>query len=165
MGEHWLRCSIGQVFNAYVRLLVLPGITDTQCELKMFDVEAAELLFPYLTIDGIAFDVELLVMARCAGYEILEVGILWHGRAESRMTASGDTVAFGGVLRIRKIPGRVETGNRRAEAQDFGSSSCLSPSRRGIPRSSSSSPSSIAAAPSPRSGRAASTPSEAPTRD
>ena len=39
------------------------------------------------------------------------------------------------------------------------------PSRQGIPRSSSSSPSSTAAAPFPRWGRAASIPSEAPTRD
>ena len=101
VDEHWLRYSIGRVFNVYVRLLVLPGITDTQCGFKLFSAEAAEVLFPRLTIDGIAFDVELLVMARRAGYEIREAGIEWHGRAESRVTVSGGASAFGDVLRIR----------------------------------------------------------------
>ena len=83
---------------------------DTQCGLKMFSAEAAEVLFPHLTIDGIAFDVELLVMARGTGYEILEVGIRWHRRAESRMTVSSGVVAFGGVLRIRENAGSGRYG-------------------------------------------------------
>jgi dolichyl-phosphate beta-glucosyltransferase len=101
VGEHWLRYSIGRVFNAYVRLLVLPGMTDTQCGFKLFRAAAAEVLFPRVTIDGLAFDVEVLVMARRAGYEIQEVGIEWHGRADSRVVVSRGAGAFADVLRIR----------------------------------------------------------------
>ena len=101
VGEHWLRYSIGRAFNAYVRLLVLPGMMDTQCGFKLFSAAAADVLFRHLTIDGFAFDVELLVMARRAGYEIREAGIEWHGRADSRVAASRGAGAFGDVLRIR----------------------------------------------------------------
>ena len=100
VGEHWLRYSIGRVFNAYVRLLVLPGITDTQCGFKLFSARAAEILFPRLTIEGFAFDVELLVMARRVGYQIREAGIEWHGRADSRVATLRGAGAFGDVLRI-----------------------------------------------------------------
>jgi glycosyltransferase involved in cell wall biosynthesis len=101
VGEHWLRHAIGRVFNSYVRLLVLPGITDTQCGFKLFSAQAADALFPGMTIKGFAFDVELLVMARRAGFEIREAGIVWHGRADSRVAVSRGAAAFGDVLRVR----------------------------------------------------------------
>lgn len=156
VGEHWLRHAIGRVFNGYVRLLVLPGITDTQCGFKLFSAQAADALFPRMTIKGFAFDVELLVMARRAGFEIREAGIVWHGRADSRVAVSRGAAAFGEVLRVRWNAWMGRYGTVRTSQP---------PSQRGIPRSSSSSPSSTAGAPSPRWGRAASAPSEAPTRD
>ena len=100
-GEHWLRYVIGRVFNVYVRALVLPGVADTQCGFKLLSAEAAEELFPRVTVGGFAFDVELLVLARHAGYEIREVGIEWHGRADSRVAVTRGAAAFGEVLRVR----------------------------------------------------------------
>jgi dolichyl-phosphate beta-glucosyltransferase len=140
VGEHWLRHLIGRVFNAHVRLFALPGIADTQCGFKLFSAEAAEALFPRLTISGFAFDVELLVMARQAGFEVRETGIVWHGRADSRVAVSRGAAAFGDVLRVRwnALTGR------------YGPRTSRPPSPQGIRRSSSSSPSSTAAAPSPR---------------
>ena len=140
VGEHWLRHLIGRVFNAHVRLFVLPGITDTQCGFKLFSAEAAEALFPRLTISGFAFDVELLVMARRAGYEIREAGIVWHGRVDSRVAVTRGAAAFGDVLRVRWNSWTGRYGPRTSRP----------PSPQGIRRSSSSSPSSTAAAPSPR---------------
>jgi dolichyl-phosphate beta-glucosyltransferase len=140
VGEHWLRHLIGRVFNAHVRLFVLPGIMDTQCGFKLFSAEAAEALFPRLTISGFAFDVELLMMARRAGFEIREAGIVWHGRPDSRVAVGRGAAAFGEVLRVRwnALTGR------------YGPRTSRPPSPPGIRRSSSSSPSSTAAAPSPR---------------
>lgn len=100
-GEHWLRYVIGRVFNRYVRTLVLSGIADTQCGFKLFSAAAAEDLFPRVTVGGFAFDVELLVLARRAGYEIREVGIAWHGRTDSRVAVTRGAAAFGDVLRVR----------------------------------------------------------------
>jgi dolichyl-phosphate beta-glucosyltransferase len=140
VGEHWLRHLIGRVFNAHVRLFALPGITDTQCGFKLFSAEAAGALFPRLTISGFAFDVELLVMARRAGFEIREAGIVWRGRADSRVAVSRGAAAFGDVLRI----------GWNAWTGRYGPRTSRPPSPQGIRRSSSSSPSSTAAAPSPR---------------
>ena len=140
VGEHWLRHLIGRVFNAHVRLFALPGIMDTQCGFKLFSAEAAEALFPRLTISGFAFDVEVLVMARRAGFDMRETGIVWRGRADSRVAVSRGAAAFGDVLRVRwnALTGR------------YGPRTSRPPSPQGIRRSSSSSPSSTAAAPSPR---------------
>ena len=100
-GEHWLRHLIGRVFNMYVRVLVLPGIADTQCGFKLVSAAAADDLFRRVTIGGFAFDVELLVLARYAGYEIREVGIVWHGRTDSRVAVSRGAAAFADVLRVK----------------------------------------------------------------
>lgn len=129
IGEHWLRHAIGRLFNYYVRLLVLRGITDTQCGFKLFSAQAADALFPRMTIKGFAFDVELLVMARRAGFDIREAGIVWRGRADSRVAVSRGAAAFGEVLRVRW---NAWTGRYGA------ATTCRPPSPRGIPRSSSS---------------------------
>lgn len=100
IGEHPMRHAIGRTFNRWVRLLVLPGLVDTQCGFKLFSASAAETLFPRLTIDGFAFDVELLVLARRAGFQIQEVGITWRGRAGSRVAVARGAAAFGDVLKI-----------------------------------------------------------------
>lgn len=117
-GEHWLRYLIGRVFNAYVRVLVLPGIADTQCGFKLVSAEAAEDLFRRLTVGGFAFDVELLVLARRAGYEIREVGIVWHGRTDSRVAVSRGAVAFADVLRVRWNAWSGRYGRRSAAGGD-----------------------------------------------
>ena len=114
-GEHWLRYLIGRVFNAYVRVLVLPGIADTQCGFKLVSAAVADDLFRRLTVGGFAFDVELLVLARRAGYETREVGIVWQGRTESRVAVSRGAAAFVDVLRIRWNAWTGRYGQRSAE--------------------------------------------------
>jgi hypothetical protein len=47
-----------------VRWLVLPGLQDTQCGFKCFRAEVAEIVFPLQTLDGMAFDAEVLFIAR-----------------------------------------------------------------------------------------------------
>jgi dolichyl-phosphate beta-glucosyltransferase len=155
VGEHWLRHLIGRLFNAHVRIFAIPGVMDTQCGFKLFSAEAAATLFPRLTISGFAFDVELLVMARRAGFDVREAGIVWRGRTNSRVAVWRGAAAFGDVLRVQwnALTGR------------YGPRTSRPPSPQGIRRSSSSSPSSKAAAPSPRWETGASGPSAAPTRD
>jgi dolichyl-phosphate beta-glucosyltransferase len=155
VGEHWLRHLIGRVFNAHVRIFAVPGISDTQCGFKMFSAEAADALFPRLTISGFAFDVELLVLARRAGFEVREAGIVWHGRTDSRVAVWRGAAAFGDVLRVwwNALTGR------------YGPRTSRPPSPQEIRRLSSSSPSSTAATPSPRWETEASGPSATPRRD
>ena len=85
IGEPRRRWLMGRVFNGFTRLLATPGIQDTQCGFKVFRKEAAEALFPAQTLDGFAFDAEILFLARKRGFETAEVGIEWHYRAESKV--------------------------------------------------------------------------------
>lgn len=101
VGEPWHRHVIGRVFNRIVRLLAVPDVQDTQCGFKLFAAAAVERIFPRLTIDGFAFDVEALFLAQQAGLDVREVGIVWHARADSRVGLWRGAGAFLDILRIR----------------------------------------------------------------
>jgi dolichyl-phosphate beta-glucosyltransferase len=60
-------------------------VADTQCGLKAFRADAADEIFRRQRLDGFAFDVEVLCLARAFGHRIVEVPIRWEHRAESRV--------------------------------------------------------------------------------
>ena len=99
-GEALRRRVSGRVFNALVRLIAVPGIQDSQCGYKLLSAEAVAALSPHLTIDGFAFDVEMLVLARLAGLDILEVGITCHCRHDSRVRFGPGAAAVVDLLRV-----------------------------------------------------------------
>ena len=101
IGEPWRRHAVGRAFNWLVQALLLPGVQDTQCGFKLFSAEAATALFPRTTIDGFAFDVEVLTLARRAGYRVCEVGIEWHCRSDSRVSVWRGATAFVDLFRVR----------------------------------------------------------------
>jgi dolichyl-phosphate beta-glucosyltransferase len=96
VGEPLVRHLTGRVFNFAVKRLVQAGIEDTQCGFKMFTARAAETIFPLVTIDGWAFDIEVLTIARRLGLRVVEVPIEWHYREDSRLSMGRDAV---GMLR------------------------------------------------------------------
>ena len=115
IGESRGRRVSGRIFNALVRMFAVPGIRDSQCGYKMMSAEAVTTLAPHLTIDGFAFDVELLYLARLAGFPIREVGITCHCRQDSRVRVRAGLASVLEVLRIR-MKGRPLDGQffRRA---------------------------------------------------
>lgn len=100
VAEPWIRHVIGRGFNLFAQMLVVPGISDTQCGFKLLSAAAVETICPHLTIDGFAFDVEMLALARRAGLPIQEVGITWHGNQDSRVALGRGAAAFLDVVRI-----------------------------------------------------------------
>lgn len=90
VGEPAYRHVAGRLFNLGVQTLVLPGIEDSQCGFKMFTAGAVRSIFPKVSVDGWAFDVEVLAIARAQGLRILELPIEWHYRAESRLNMLRD---------------------------------------------------------------------------
>jgi dolichyl-phosphate beta-glucosyltransferase len=93
---------MGRVFNFIVRTLAVHGFQDTQCGFKCFRREVALDLLPCQTIDGWAFDVELLYIAQRRGYRIIEVPVHWYYRANSRVSPIRDSInMLTEVLRIR----------------------------------------------------------------
>lgn len=55
---------LGNLANLFIQLIAVPGIWDTQCGFKAFDAAAAERIFGVATVDGWAFDIEALALAR-----------------------------------------------------------------------------------------------------
>ena len=103
IGEPFYRHFIGRVYNLLVRLLVLPGLQDTQCGFKCFSAEAAKAIFPLQRLEGWSFDVEVLTIARQLGFEIAEVPITWHYQPGSRMRLLGDSLQMAkDLLTIRQ---------------------------------------------------------------
>lgn len=78
------RVAAGRLFNWMMARLGLRGIVDWQCGFKAFTASAAEHVFQRVRTDGFGFDVELLLLARAAGYGIAEVPVNWTDRAGSK---------------------------------------------------------------------------------
>ncbi|MEI6290651.1 MAG: dolichyl-phosphate beta-glucosyltransferase [Chloroflexota bacterium] len=89
--EPGYRHLTGRIFNGLIRLLVLPGLHDTQCGFKMFRAEEAKVLFQRQTLTGWAFDVELLYIAGKHNYPILEIPIPWYFNPESKVNVLRDS--------------------------------------------------------------------------
>jgi dolichyl-phosphate beta-glucosyltransferase len=102
IGEPPYRHLMGRVFNGLVRLLLVPGVHDTQCGFKLFRAEVARDLLRRSrlyrdggeTISGprvTAFDVELLTIARLNGYRICSVPVVWSYGQGSKVRPARDT--------------------------------------------------------------------------
>jgi dolichyl-phosphate beta-glucosyltransferase len=96
------RHLMGRVFNGLVRVLLVPGVHDTQCGFKLFRAEVARDLLSrarlYRNAGQIisgprvtAFDVELLTIARLHGYPICPVPVVWSYGAGSKVRPARDT--------------------------------------------------------------------------
>lgn len=102
VGEPEYRHLMGRVFNFIVRLLAIPKIHDTQCGFKCFRREVAKDVFRFQTIDGWAFDVEVLFIALKRGYNLIEVPITWYYMPQSRVNPIKDSISMlVEVLRVR----------------------------------------------------------------
>ena len=95
------RRIIGRIFNRLVRILAVKDLADTQCGFKMFTAKAAADIFPYQTIPGFCFDVELLHIAQLRNYKIKEVAVNWHAEKGSKVNIVKDSLRmFFGILRV-----------------------------------------------------------------
>jgi dolichyl-phosphate beta-glucosyltransferase len=75
--QPWHREMLGRLFNLAVQILAMPGIWDTQCGFKLFRGDVADRLFKLQTLDGFAFDVEVLYLARKFRHRIVEIPVRW----------------------------------------------------------------------------------------
>jgi dolichyl-phosphate beta-glucosyltransferase len=60
--RRWMRTIASTVFRSCMTLLVSRQITDTQCGLKVFSNHAARRIFSRATVDGFAFDAEVVFL-------------------------------------------------------------------------------------------------------
>lgn len=99
--QHPLREAMGRTFNVIVRALVLGGIRDTQCGFKLFKGDAGRALFRNARVDGFAFDVEVLLLAK-GRYRVAEVPVVWRHVAESKVSPGLDAARmFVDIVRLK----------------------------------------------------------------
>ncbi len=77
--------ALGNMGNIFIRLLVVPGINDTQCGFKCFSDKFIKDVFPKLTINHWGFDIEILALANKFGYKIKSAPIIWKNKEDSNV--------------------------------------------------------------------------------
>jgi glycosyltransferase involved in cell wall biosynthesis len=95
------RRIIGRVFHTLVADLV-PGVADTQCGFKIFSDRAAEEIFSRLHTHGMAFDVEVLYLAKLHGFFVNEIPVRWVHNSDSRVRLFQDSLQM--ALDVLQIP-------------------------------------------------------------
>ena len=105
------RRVMGRAFNLLVQALLLPGVRDTQCGVKLFRRDAALAVFERCRSDGFAFDVEALALARRLGYRVAEVPVEWHNSRDSRVRPLVDVPRM--FLELLAIRRRCRAERRR----------------------------------------------------
>lgn len=94
MRQPRYRETMGKVFNLAVRLLVAPGIRDTQCGFKLFGQQVVQDIFPILRTDRFAFDVEIVALCLRRGFRVVEVPVRWYNDSRSRVNPVKDSAVM-----------------------------------------------------------------------
>ena len=118
IGSRWLpesillkaqprfRRFVSRCFHFIIELFFWMHIKDTQCPCKLLRSAAVRKIHASLCIADLAFDVNLLVALRRAGFRVREEPIAWTDVAGSKVTASlfrSSLTMFLSVLRLRLI--------------------------------------------------------------
>ena len=126
IGEPFYRHFMGRVFNFFIQLIALPGISDTQCGFKLFKKKAAKDIFSRLRIYGEesreisgaylgAWDVEVLYLAKKMGYTIRQIPVTWTFVKTTRLSPVKDSFkmlrdVF--KIRINDLKGKYSTAEK-----------------------------------------------------
>jgi len=115
-AQGWARRVIlgGSYKKARRMLLGMRDIEDTQCGFKCFKKEAIRKIFSRCQINGLAFDTEVLFVARRMGFIIKEVPVCWRNNSSSRVTAKLIAEAALDLLRIKMRAGKYALSQPRS---------------------------------------------------
>jgi glycosyltransferase involved in cell wall biosynthesis len=116
IGSRWLPGAVihqsqtgnrqfaSRVFHFIVQSLFWLNIRDTQCGAKVMKRIVAEKIHPALCIADMAFDINLLVCIKRAGFKILEMPTEWTDQAGSKVALGRSSLTmFLSVVRVRLI--------------------------------------------------------------
>jgi glycosyltransferase involved in cell wall biosynthesis len=117
-----------RLFNRAIQALLGLPFRDTQCGLKGFRRQAARELFGRARLDGFAFDVEVLFLARRFGLAVNEVPVRAEERDGSKVQLAIDALGMlADVLRVRRwaLSGGYDLAV--SQAADTGTAATLGP--------------------------------------
>jgi dolichyl-phosphate beta-glucosyltransferase len=105
------RWIMGRTFALLVNGWAVPGIADTQCGFKLFRSEVARRIFSLQQLNGFAFDVETLRIARVLDFSIAEVPINWADVAGSKVNLVRDSLRM--LWDVFRVPRLVRSSLQR----------------------------------------------------
>jgi len=81
----------------------LGNLTDTQCGFKVYRGDVARELYAKSTINGFAFDIEVILLALSSGYTIYEFPVDWTCDPDSRLKPVREAVrVFTDLVRLKR---------------------------------------------------------------
>jgi dolichol-phosphate mannosyltransferase len=105
-AQPWVRRFTSRSFHLVVQTLFWMNIKDTQCPAKVMRRAAMEKIHSNLRIADLAFDVNLIVALKRAGFTVKEVPTEWTDKIGSKVTSSlfrTSLVMFLSTVRVRLI--------------------------------------------------------------
>jgi SAM-dependent methyltransferase len=130
---------LGKSYNRLVQLTLTPGIADTQCGAKLAETALWARILPWSRESHLAWDVEVIAIARCLGIEVRETAVEWTNDERSRVRLGRDGVAMlAAVPRILRTvrairPGRAASHRAGAAGSAAATPLASGPSRVGAP--------------------------------
>jgi len=104
--QSFFRELSGKFFNLMMRLITGLNFHDTQCGFKLFRREPFLPVFRDLQIEGFAFDVEILFLARQRGLRVAEIPVRWGDAEGTRVRLLQGARSFLELVAIRLRHGR-----------------------------------------------------------
>lgn len=101
MARRWVASASRFVFERFIT----PGIGDTQAGLKAFTHGAAKDLFAQQRINGLLFDVEILMLARRRNYRVEKAYVDWQDKPGSTIRLTRDSARA--LLDLTKLFWRI----------------------------------------------------------
>ena len=107
--QPFLRELLGKCFRKTSSWIFAPEIHDFTCGFKGFRTSAAREIFKRSRIDGWAFDLELVTIARDLGYRIAQIDVEWQHFGDSKvrvLSAAVTTLRDMGKVALGRALGR-----------------------------------------------------------
>ena len=87
-----VRETLGKGFTILVNLFLAPGVHDFTCGFKGFRRDAAQAVFQRSTLNGWAFDAELVVIAQAQDLKLAQLPVSWHHEDDTKVRLLGAVV-------------------------------------------------------------------------
>ncbi len=98
--QPFLKRLLGNAGNILIQIFAVPGIWDTQCGFKCFSRKAVQDIFPKLTINRWALDIEILALAKKLNYKIAVIPVYWKNSPDSKVGLRGYIRTFRELFQI-----------------------------------------------------------------
>lgn len=98
-----IRIIIGKCCSIITNIIIPLNVSDTQCGFKAFEGNFAREMIKRQQLNGFAFDVEYLYMAKLNNKKITEIGVIWENDEDSKVSLFRSSIRFfSDLFKIRK---------------------------------------------------------------